>query len=1088
MHRKRWVRIVRALGIFVLLLTGCFGGSSSPGSKPPGAKPLVIKGTVFGPASLALALGQPPEGRLLGRSTDDGARRGALALLHNIDKVLKGQRVFAAADSLAGETPLAGVPIHAYDLNRFLTDDTNAPVLANATTKADGSYELALADIAPGTDILLIVGTDPRLSAIVPGAAQNDTANVNSATTLAAEAWAHKLSRDNGSISSALLEPTVDAARSGLRDMNEDELANALAELLPDRFGDGFPADPPGPLADLVRALLASMPEGPIACSSLDFPTTSARPTTVLPLTGIAPDWADEDTFAWLQFEDGEEPVDAYIELIGGDEAEIVMPIHPVHRMDGGDAQLVVHNELEGVTCPPIAVHIESLTPAPGTLADVIDGLHDALATRARAFGFTAQQLLASEPDELPLHVRGLAAGLRMIEGDDVPNNMRRVLADGALTLGAETFTFDADDLELVDALLAADGFADRLGAVFAEFQHVPAPTMTSVSAPSTAPVRLLQEGIVMPENIRTPEQLAYWMDIQAGCAEANRSDDLAKQALVSGSLIVSGLALIPGPASPAAALAGFSLAIMQINLDMCENLLPSTLTDMQLRHVEKIEYDEDDGLDGMWQAALNVGRGRWTLDWPTVVGLIPGAGKVAGAIGKATKQTAAALQFGEAFAGWMQDMLTTAWQHNDGPLDLRGTNVRPIDVDPYRPKERDYFNWRVHALTEPDAFELNPADERFYTPLAAGVSELQIETEVGAFQNEYVSVRQQLEVKAIEIDIAEDETERTSPFYVLPGSEITLHAEVQNALNKTVEWSADGGTFFDELQNPAIYTAPDTPGVYSVTASSRTRNGPRANNDPPRFDTVSVVVGKLDVSSAPGCVEVGDSFQFVASMGDEPIDFSELIVVVDGPGTLALDGTFTATGEGFVTVRVWHPDYEGVDEVVIEFEVKQDCTGFTARASGDATFTYDGSCTAYGASETDVFVGLGETLSPIVVWFQTDPAEQSADFAALRDGVVDSITQWFSADHSQARMQAFEFGVLDHLGFPRAVPLEGTLTIWGHWNSADEFRLDGEFDGMALWQQRNETGELEDKSAVVRVEFRGAGAFADGHGTCHLG
>lgn len=808
------------------------------------------------------------------------------------------------------------------------------------------------------------------------------------------------------------------------------------------------------------------------ACSELSLPIDSAQPAVLLLLEGVPSTWEDADTVAWLEFGEDAEPIDTYIELSGNGAADIALPVHPLGLLDGGDAQLIVHNREHEATCPPLPIHIEALPPAPGTLLNMINELRGALVSRAQTFGYPEEELLSSAAENLPPHVQPLAAGLHMIGGPESSGSLLQVLEDRSLELDGETLSFTEDDLELMDALLAASGFADQVTEIFTEMQDVPdsgtaGTLLQSASSAETPDDQLhpLQEGADDPENMKTPAELAYWMGVQDKCAQVNTDDGLAKQARVIGGVVIAGVALLPNPATPAAALAGLVLTLTQISLDVCENLLPSTLTEIRFAEIGPREFNEDSETAGYWEAVLRVAAREWTLDWPTTVGLIPGAGKLAGVIGKATQQTAAAVEFGGKFSRWLQKMLTTAWQQSDGPLTLRN-NEAEIIIDPNRANEDAYFNWYINSLSE-EAVMLDPDDASYYVPLTAGESDLHVETRPGAFQNEYASApRAPIEVRAIEVNIRDDETGEKQPFRPGAGGTIALHAEVGNADDESVGWTANAGDFSDAGENPTVYTAPDAPGIYAVTATSASRSGPRADNDPPRFDTAFIVIGELDILPKPECVETGETVQFEAYIGQDRVDFNELAATVDGPGSMTSDGEFTAGSEGEVTLTVWHPDLEGTTEMAITFEVTQECTGYTITVSApDVGFTQSGSCIAYSAPDSDgdsirldALKGIDDpiedfSIAPLIAGSPRNPA-----FSDLKDGAISTIT------HQDP--EGMWNNTMYHRAFPNGTALFriDSAVMSGRWRTATDFVLDGTIEGTVDY------GE----SAAFRMVFQG--------------
>src|SRR5690606_31659902 len=107
----------------------------------------------------------------------------------------------------------------------------------------------------------LVAATTPRLSAIVPAGGRELSADVNSATTLVAEAWAETLD-ENHPVSAAELAAAVGKARQALDalQLDADALLDALEDIIPSSFGAGLSATPPPGFDDLIQVLKSSAP------------------------------------------------------------------------------------------------------------------------------------------------------------------------------------------------------------------------------------------------------------------------------------------------------------------------------------------------------------------------------------------------------------------------------------------------------------------------------------------------------------------------------------------------------------------------------------------------------------------------------------------------------------------------------------------------------------------------------------------------------------------------------------------------------------------------------------------------------------
>lgn len=940
-------RLVMLLTGLVLLLAGCFSKTPTP-TKPkgPDPTPTSIEGRVTGPAAL-LALNDDETGTIPILATID-AKSGRFGTL------FAGTRTFAATASITGETPLASVQVLVYELQDYLNRGGNAARLQQVETDKDGKFTIT--DVPTGKELFLLVpNVNARFGAIVPAIAKGKKteANVNSSTTLVAEAWAPAL--DGGSspdLKDRLARAVADAS-DVLNDLNFDgsALANALKHLIVGAFGDGLRTEGLSPeLTRLVAALTAAIPEGNAACWILALDTYSFRPGTILGVEGIPWDWDDEFTFAELRAADGDEWVPAYIEFAGGNGAELFVPIHPRGGMDGGKASIVVYNEgstSERIVCPPIAVDVQPLPPAMNTFEQLVDNLEQMFLARADVFGVDEHTLMTADLDEMgsmgsdQSHIVGLAAGLRTIKGDH-PTSLRNILATKSYEVGGETYSFGDEDLALANAFLDASGLFNHLNTTAVEFANpidngLGQGSMGSFGSHAMA-MRVQQNaGFVLPRQIATPSQLDTWMNVQARCARANSG--AAADWRTIGGLALAGLSFTP--AAPVAGTAGLVLAALELNLSMCEELLPAPKHLNFALAAMPVSFLEDQEGPGEWWGELTVDDRFWSVGWPDALSFIPAGGKIAGVLGKVMQQADAVIHFGEAMLGMMQTMMTEVWQQSEsGRINLQGFPIAPIEIDPDHPEAKEYFKWEMHPRGGVLAFDFVKGDEKHYIPLEAGHSLLQVGTRRGKFQTDFpFEDTMELEVATIEVEIT-GQSGGMNRFYVEPGEKLNLIAHVHNADNEDVRWEWSAGdvkpqpnTVDDRL---VTYTAPHEAGTHSVTAISVADTGARAPHlDPPdRKATVAVVVGGLQVLPKPACVSVGDIIQFRAYIGGEQMRTHELVFTHSGPGDLSVDGTFEATAEGDVTIDVWPVDEPGLGEKV-RFRVDEDCSGFDVTVVG---------------------------------------------------------------------------------------------------------------------------------------------------------
>lgn len=231
-------------------MTGCLGLFSKP-KKQPELVPIVLQGEVFGPENVALDNDNTTSTATTSRWEN---------WLQSVADATGGPRVLAAPAVISGEVFLANVSVDIYKLQDYLTDPADAQPLLSDTTDADGKY--VLADIPPNVDLVVVVNTSPRLTALVPATDRSTTADVSSATSLVAEAWAEVVDPQNTNLSDSDLDEAIASVRQRLHDMqlDPDDLENALDALIPTTFGEGMPAQPPADLASLVQTVASTTP------------------------------------------------------------------------------------------------------------------------------------------------------------------------------------------------------------------------------------------------------------------------------------------------------------------------------------------------------------------------------------------------------------------------------------------------------------------------------------------------------------------------------------------------------------------------------------------------------------------------------------------------------------------------------------------------------------------------------------------------------------------------------------------------------------------------------------------------------------
>ena len=923
--------------LFIVMAAGCSDSGSPVGPDPTDGSNITIQGSISGPAGVSgKEQVQNKAGNSLEINAPDSSKSSPGNEIRNQD-THTADLIIMAESALSGEVPLSDVTVLIYEASDYISNQSNAALLASTTTDSEGNYSIS--DIDEGLDLVIVVDSDPRLTSAISGAVEESNGNVNSATAIVSEYWAGEIANSR-TFDRNDFEEMLQTATDLLDDMTSEDLYNVLDELVPDQFGYGFPGNLSPETQLLVSSLLG---HGGAVCETIVFDAASGKPTNYVLVEGLSDDFG-QDPLAWVyDSEDMDEDNrhGVFIERLNGNMAELLIPVHPGNYLEGGSALIVIYNEDQSIICPGISFEIEALVKAPGTFKGMIDHLEDAFEGMVQNFGYSSSdELLTADVSELPNEVKALAASLQIIDGPNNPNNIRQILSGDAPVL--EGNPLDNEVLELFDALMNESGLSET-AIRFNDLFNTQAKLMNSSTSAGC---------FVMPENISTPGELNCWMGVQAWFENANQGlareiRDLTGSALGVGAVV----ALATGVGAPVAAVLGMSataVTMMAIFIDANDNTLPSQLLGFELLADPTTYNNEDDDTEGEWTADLAAESNGWTLNWATVLVNVPGLGKIAGIFNKTGIPNAA-----EFLLQNFQREINNVWEADSGPIDL-SPQIFQVTVDTDRDSE--YLKWESNTTsseTSIDPFQFTHSEQK-YNPKAVGTSKLRIETRGGdVFKGQNVFNEVDLEVIGINITLAEwigqgISLAYASPLYINVQEELSLEARVVNAINKEVNWSvtpeASGLSILELSGNDNVAEVLATePGRYTVEVESVADTGPRADNNPRKYDRVTIWVGGLNVSN-PGCVETNESVQLTAQIGGEPIGFSELEWDIDGSGTIDSHGLYTAGGAGSVTIIFSiRTDPEQTD--TITFQVRDMCGSFRLVSS---EFDFDGSCVTF--------------------------------------------------------------------------------------------------------------------------------------------
>jgi hypothetical protein len=837
---------------------------------------------------------QAPAGTTAKTETSGPAKTGA-----------SGPAQTAKATTSAGETPLPNTKVDLYRLGDYFSNPATAQPLATVTTGADGRFTAE--GIPANTDILAITQSDPRLSAIYMNASAQTNIDINTATTLTAEFLAPDL-LGGQTITNQQLQSVLQRAAEITEALSGNELLALLNGLLPNEFGQGLAENPPPQFQQILNQLSGVQQTD---CSAITFSASSGKPGTVI-LVDELPDEFGEEPYLWFYdaAKSGRGKADrfpALIERTGPGQASLVLPVYPGDPMVGGTIEMVLESEDETLTCNPVTFTIHALDPAPGATAATFDKFEEALEHLVEVMGFDPAEF-SEQPgaDDHPM-VQTLTAAMNILGGENNPDNVRAMLAGESTYF--ESDYFSDSNLELMDAVLNTIGFLDQLNELFDAMMlfDIPADEEKSTARGNNRTIR-------HPVDLHNDMVLqSYWQELLTGYVGLIID--------ISGVMIGTVGALVL-PTAPLATVAGISLTMITIMAEMAAGSLPSQLLGFEMEASPEV-YKEDETTTGEWSASL-VARSRgYKINLPTIMGAIPGFGRIAKGVGLLARKNPVLSEGLEQATGFMYERTRDLFAR----VEEGGAGEDPkefsVKIVPMRQAEKQTIEIRlITRQTElgGDPFVLT-SDMEGYNPIEVGVSELRIQTISGKFAGQSALNNRMLEIPPIIVKV-EPQT-----LYLPLGETGIFQVAVENAIDEEVEWrihSGGGGLAISPLGEDQLEVEALEAGEYTLIAESMAETGPRSDRHPPRQARVLVVVSDLIVNS-PSCLTPGEAFQFTARIGSEEISFSELEYVIDGPGNISGSGQYVSSSTGEVTINFRLKENHEITAEV-NFEVREKC------------------------------------------------------------------------------------------------------------------------------------------------------------------
>jgi hypothetical protein len=678
----------------------------------------------------------------------------------------------------------------------------------------------------------------------------------------------------------------------------------------------------------------------PVTCDSVTFTPGSAQPLSEIMVGGVPR--RGQDLFAAMFIGGSAEAMPAFVERREDGTVILHTPFHPADPIGGGAVSVQIAGS--NFTCPPAALTILPLPPAPGALAAAVDELEESLRVRIEWFGSTLDDLLGADQPAVPAHLLPLLAADTVISNPNNPNSLR------ALAGGTAPYFGDGEvDLDLLDRVIARVGLTAVLAAERAELPDLSA----GAAAPAKRRTAMQVTGDIPHVSIESAAELDRYMSIAAASAFSTALEGPTVRLRRNLGMAMGFLGVVPGRSADVAA-AGTGAALYaydQMRRGLAGLLPAQFVEDGLLFEFGPVEFLEDEEPPiGQWSNVLvEATSNGWTLDEAVVNGLLAGGGFIDG------------------FDVWLNANARPGFKDDVDGFVFNSLLDQLVDLSQSEALVIEPFTWPAVDVTgEPwtvgeSVGDLLAVDSAAltYEPAAVGMGQLLVRTGDDRFGSQRAERVAAIQVRAIEVTI-DPEMVR-----VEPGQAIALTARVANAMDESVEWRAtpnvgtlDPAFSFGDGPHRAQFTAPINPTSFpiTITVTSISESGLRAAASAPARSASALIASGIEVTVTPDsvCLQPGETLTFTATV----VGWSNTAVTWSASaGTITSAGVFTAgPGSGTVTVTATSVvDTEGSGEAVVEIGA---CgCAWEAVLTGDFTATYSG---AYA-----VFTNLGGLGTP---------------------------------------------------------------------------------------------------------------------------
>ncbi len=647
---------------------------------------------------------------------------------------------------------------------------------------------------------------------------------------------------------------------------------------------------------------------------TISLASGSGAPLTEIGLTGLS-DQMDPEQL-WAEFTD---PVTGNMAqslvLREGNTWTVLAPPHPGDPEAGGAATMLITDGSK-LMSNRVDVNISALPESDGAFTAMTDALSGLLTSWLAAHGTSRAELDAADPGQLTDLRAPLYLAYETIDMPDNPNSLRAI-AEGTSPLITQ---FNLNPVHL-DAAVAMAGFSGLVTTQHARLDSLDLVDPVKLSWDLAAKGGQVSAQVL--SDLMWKAQLAKILNGQNGQQILTRTAQ---------TMAVIGLHPVMKTASlgVGTGLWGYAKAI-----EAAENLYPSSFLfsedDLMLSPSDFHEDEEDPGTWTLQPVAVSKG---WTVDRAVLEGLVQyaGAGGLGNAQGKVIEKFMAS-QMGQDFSG----MLVSEGLNQviGGVLGNPQDGLAEIPADQWTAEvsslcEASVVEGQAVIVTTGNAYETNEV----------GTSRLRVRKKEGYFGYQGLLRFKNVTVHAIEVSLS------PARYDVEPGDEVYFFAEVENANDDDLNWTASTGTV-DDQGLTGVYQTPSQAwsGAITIEAESAATGGIRASGTPRRFAGANIYCARIEITPAGICLEPGSTQDFTAQVSnyDEPyeIEWSATTGFFTGD-TYQAPGS--PVGQVTITARITGTQIQSsvditVDECLCQWE---------ATLSGELSGTVGGDFAAY--------------------------------------------------------------------------------------------------------------------------------------------